>query len=364
MKGSNGLVLAALALAQVWSTGSAFAHPLEYTWQDLAPGVWAAIRQDPFELPQEGNAVFVVTDEGVVVFDAGGAPVMGEAIVAKVRSVTGKPITHVVISHWHGDHMRGLQAIQSAFPQAEILAHPHSRDLILATRERWLKRRVSMVPSIRKSLGEALGKQQDLSGRPLIPAEEAWLKSGLATTDDLDRENNRTAYVTPNATFEDRLTLYLGGTEIQLLHLGRSHTAGDIVMWLPQTGIVVTGDVVTGPVPLMPSPYVADYSGVLGQIKVLGFKTLVPGHGKVEHDSQYIDLLVDTLSTVSAQMKLFVAQGLSKDESVAKVDFSSVEGRFTHGDPFLANRFQDYVAAAVPEAAYMIETGKGITEAF
>src|SRR6478672_2851382 len=125
-------------------TGSASANPFEYNWQELAPGVWGGIRQDPFELPQEGNSVFVVTERGVVVFDAGGSPLMGESIVAKVRSVTDKPITHVVISHWHGDHMRGLQSIQSAFPNVEILAHPFSRDFIVTTQDRWLKRRVSM----------------------------------------------------------------------------------------------------------------------------------------------------------------------------------------------------------------------------
>ena len=69
----------------------AFANPFEYTWQQLAPSVWAGIRQDPFELPQEGNSMFVVTGDGVVVFDAGGSPLMGESIVAKVKSVTSHP---------------------------------------------------------------------------------------------------------------------------------------------------------------------------------------------------------------------------------------------------------------------------------
>jgi len=365
MKTSLGIVLSALAFVPGWSMGKASANPFEYTWRQLAPDVWGAIRQDPFELPQEGNSVFVVTDQGVVVFDAGGAPVMGEAIVAKVRSVTDKPITHVIISHWHGDHMRGLQAIQAAFPQVRVFAHPHSRDFIVATQDRWLKRRVSMVPNIRKAVDDALSKDQDLSGRPLIKEEKAWLQKGLTIADQLDRENNRTAYVIPNATFEDHMTLYMGGKEIQFLHLGNAHTAGDIIMWLPQEKIVATGDIVTGPIPLMPSPYTNDYVGVLNQIKALGFKTLVPGHGLVEYDSQYIDLLIDTIQTVSTQMKSLVAQGLSEEAAIAKVDLSSVEKRFTHGDPFLTNRFQDYVASsALLEAVYLVETGKGPKEAF
>jgi cyclase len=358
------LVLVALALVQVCSMGRASANPFEYAWQELARGVWGGIRQDPFELPQEGNSVFVVTDQGVVVFDAGGSPLMGESIVAKVRSVTGKPITHVIISHWHGDHMRGLQAIQAAFPQIAIVTHPHSRDFIVTTQDRWLKRRVSMVPNIRKAIGAAFDKDKDLSGRPLVADEKAWLQKGLTITDQLDRENNRTTYVAPNATFSDRMVLYLGGREIQFMHPGNAHTAGDIIMWLPLEKIVATGDIVTGPIPLMPSPYTNEYAAVLDKIKALDFQTLVPGHGRVEHDSGYVDLLIDMFRSLSAQMKSLVAGGASKEEAIAKIDLSVVENRFTHGDAFLMNRFHDYVTAALPEAAYLVEIGTGVKEVF
>src|SRR5262245_50358593 len=219
-----------VALAQIGKAEPTRANPFEYAWTNLAPGVWAAIRSDPFELPQEGNAVFVVTDQGVVLFDAGGSPAMGAAIVAKVRSVTSQPITHIVLSHWHGDHMRGLQSIRAAFPGVQILAHPHARDEIVATQDRWLQRRVTMAPNIRKAVAGAIANGRDMSGRPLIPQEKAWLEAGLAATDQLDRENNLTTYVLPTATFEGQLTLYLGGREIRFLRLGNGHTAGDVIL--------------------------------------------------------------------------------------------------------------------------------------
>ena len=335
------LLLALFLIAPI-----AAANPFEYVWQELAPGVWGGIRQDPFELPQEGNSVFVVTEQGVVVFDAGGSPLMGESIVAKVRAVTDKPITHVIISHWHGDHMRGLQSIVAAFPKVAILTHPFSRDFIDSTQEKWLKRRVSMVPNIRKNAGATLSEPM------------------LRTLEELDRENHRTTYVVPNATFTDRLTLHLGGREIQFLHLGNAHTAGDVVMWLPQERIVATGDVVTAPIPLMPSPYTNEYPAVLAKLEALDFKTLVPGHGLVQHDTAYIDLLIDTFRTVTTQMKALVAKGASKEDAIAKIDFTPVEPRFTHGDAFLANRFRDYVSVGLPAAAYDVERGAGVKEVF
>lgn len=355
---------ATFALVISLFTSAALANPFEYSWQQLAPNVFAGIRQDPFELPQEGNTLFVVTDAGVVVFDAGGSPLMGESIVAKVRSVTKQPITHVVISHWHGDHMRGLQSIRAAFPNVSIISTPFARDLIASSQDKWLKRRVSMVPNIRKAFNAAFEKKVDMSGRPLIAAEEAWLRKGLAITDDLDRENQRTAFVVPNTTFTDRIVLFLGSTEIQLLHPGKAHTAGDVILWLPQEKILATGDIVNGPVPLMPSPYARDYIDVLGKLKALGFTTLVPGHGAIEHDTAYIDLLVELFESATKQMRASLAKGTAKDAAIAAIDLSSIEPKFTHGDAFLKNRFDDYVAKTLPTAVYQIESGAGLQESF
>ena len=361
----DALKAAALVLMLALFAAPAHANPFAYGWEQVAPGVWAGIRPDPFELPQEGNAVFVVTSEGVVLFDAGGSPAMGESIVAKVRSVTDRPITHVVLSHWHGDHMRGLQAIVAAFPQAQVYAHPHTRDFIASTQERWLKRRVSMVPNIRKGVAAALEQKHDLAGRPLIPEEERWLRQGLANCDTLDRENNRTTYVLPTATFADSLTLRLGGREIDFRCPGPAHTAGDVVMWLPADSVVATGDIVTAPIPLMPSPYTGDYAAVLARIQALGFRTLVPGHGAVQHDARYLGLLGDLVHEAAAQMKPLVAQGLAQADAEAKVDLSQVEKRFTHGDPFLMHRFEDYVTnGGLLDGAYLVASGKGPNEAF
>ncbi len=358
MKRLAALCLGALAALAVG------ADPFAYQWEQLAPGVWAGVR-DPFELPQEGNAVFVVMRAGVVVFDAGGSPAMGEAIVAQVRAVTDLPVTHVVISHWHGDHMRGLQAIRAAFPQAAVLAHPHTRQWIEQTRDRWLKRRVSMVPNIRKALDAALAAGQDLAGRPLIPEEKAWLEQGLANTARLDEENRRTDYVVPEGAIEDELVLRAGRREIRFFHPGDAHTAGDLIMWLPRERIVATGDVVTTPVPLMPSPYTGSYVAVLERIRALGFAALVPGHGAVQRDGRAIDLLEALVRGVGSQMHALVGQGLGEEAAIGGIDYSGLEAPFTHGDPFLEHRFQDYVAGAeLARAAWRAENGEVPEEPF
>lgn len=340
------------------------ANPFAYSWQQLSPSVWAGIRSDPFELPQEGNAVIVLTSAGAVLFDAGGSPAMGEAIVAKVRTLTDHGVTDVVISHWHGDHMRGLQSIVAAFPSARVIAHADAREWIVKTREKWLKRRVGMVPGIRRAVASALAGGKDLSGRPLTKPERAWLEAGLGITEMLDAENRRTEYVIPDSAISDSLTLFRGGTEIRILHPGKAHTSGDLILWLPDEKIVAAGDIVTAPVPLMPSPYTASYRHVLQQLVALDFSALVPGHGAVQHDASYLALLGETIDSVGKQVHAAVAAGLDRDKAVTAVDFSGVENRFTHGDAFLAHRFDDYVRKALPAAAYSTEVSGAPEETF
>ena len=85
----------------------------------------------------------------------------------------------------------------------------------------------------------------------------------------------------------------------------------------------------------------------------------------MEHDAEYLELLSETITSVSNQMKALVAQGITEKEANAKIDFSGVEKRYTHDDPFLKNRFIDYVSGgALAHAAYMTETAKAPVEVF
>ena len=78
--------------------------PFIFEFEEISPGVWVGVREPSTRYPVMGNTTFVISNVGVVVFDGGGIPAMTEQIIAKIRSETQLPVTHVVISHWHGDH--------------------------------------------------------------------------------------------------------------------------------------------------------------------------------------------------------------------------------------------------------------------
>lgn len=194
-------------------SGSAIAAdqvPFVFEFEQLAPAVWAGVRPDSSRFPVMGNTTFVISDAGVVVFDGGGMPAMAEQVVDKIRSLTNKPVTHVVISHWHGDHNFGVFRFAEEFPSVKFIADGSELSLV----------------------------DREIYKRIIVDAEQ------------IDSEFNRSKVTPPDIVFTDNYTIESGDRNIELLYLGDANTAGDIVMWLPKERIVATGDII-----VLPSPY-------------------------------------------------------------------------------------------------------------
>ena len=127
-----------LVLVLLWVASIASAQdggkqsPFVFEFEELAPGVWAGVRPDGPRFPVMGNTLFVISDAGVVVYDGGGMPAMSEQIIEKIRSLTDLPVTHVVTSHWHGDHNFGVFSFaervrQRAVYRARVHARSHEQ---------------------------------------------------------------------------------------------------------------------------------------------------------------------------------------------------------------------------------------------
>ena len=98
----------------------------DFELRRLVDGVYVAVRPDVFRQPVEGNLVFIVNAEDVVVVDAGGTTASAESAIKLLRSVTDKPVRYLVNTHWHGDHNLGNAAFLKAYPGVEIVAHPNT----------------------------------------------------------------------------------------------------------------------------------------------------------------------------------------------------------------------------------------------
>ncbi|MEO1090366.1 MAG: MBL fold metallo-hydrolase [Pseudomonadota bacterium] len=168
------------------------------SFDEIGPGLYA------FTTEGDPNTGVIVGDDGVMVIDTQATPVMAEAVIERIRGVTDKPITHVVLSHYHAVRVLGA----SAYGAREVVASMACRTMI---HER----------------GEA-DWQSELGRFPrLFRAAESI--PGLTW---------------PTLTFDRAASIHLGRRRVDLVHLGRAHTAGDIVAWVPDAGVLFSGDIV------------------------------------------------------------------------------------------------------------------------
>jgi glyoxylase-like metal-dependent hydrolase (beta-lactamase superfamily II) len=205
------------------------------SFDELGPGLygWTA-EGDP-------NSGIVIGDAGVLVVDAQATPNMAADVIARVRTVTDKPVTHVVLTHYHAVRVLGA----SGYRGAQIICSDVTRSLILERGQQDMDSEIGRFPRL-------------FRGKESIP--------GLTW---------------PHLTFHKRMTLWMGRREVQIIHAGRSHTAGDTVVWLPQEKVCFAGDIVEyGATPYCGDAHFADWPATLAAVQALGAEKLVPGRGR------------------------------------------------------------------------------------
>jgi len=299
---SRWLAGAALALVAL---GSQAADPLPMVPQKVSASAWYVEGVSALGSPQNqnfiSNAAFVVTPAGVVVIDALGSPALAERLVAEIRKVTPKPITHVIVTHYHADHIYGLQTFKAL--GARIIAHQAAR-LYLNSDTARLRLQASR---------EELAPWVDEDTR-LVEADE-WIAG-------------------------DQI-LKIGGIEFQLRVVGPSHTPEDLVVYLPSEKVLFAGDLVFR----SRIPYVGQADSrhwILALERLLTFDAgvVVPGHGPLSQEArQDMQLTHDYLVYLRESMGKAAANLEPFDEAYKNTDWS----QFEHLPLFrVANRMNAY----------------------
>lgn len=195
------------------------------------------------------NAGFVVTDDGVVVFDALGTPSLGWALLQDVQKQTNNKIRFVIVSHYHADHIYGLQVFKD-----------HSGGEIVA------QERAAEYTENRETADERSDQRLDQRRDALSP----WV-------------NKDTRVVEPDITFKERMTIALGAKRLSLIYAGPAHSGSDIMMMVEPDGVLFAGDIVQNSrIPFMNSDDVntSQWLKALDEVSALDPKFIIPGHGK------------------------------------------------------------------------------------
>jgi len=300
-----------------------------YAWHDLGNGVYVHGPTDPLAAPVDGNSTVIVTDRDVLVIDTHINPAAARAVIAKIRSITDKPVTHVLNTHWHDDHTNGNHAFRQAYPAAKIVAH---RATLAALEREWQ----TMEDQRRRAYASVTDAQIRAAADSVEagdPLRAIGLRMYAGYKAALEPELPTLELVYPDLVVEDRLTFERGSRTIVFEWLGRANTDGDILVWLPEEKLLITGDVLVAPVPYAFDAPMVDWIETLDRVAALGAATIVPGHGSVQHDTGYLEQVRSLLRATVATVRDAREAGVSYGQLDASVDLSAHERRFTDGDP-------------------------------
>jgi len=203
---------------------------------------FAALGGSAYAYTAEGdpNSGVVVGDDAVMVLDTQATPIMAQDVIAKIRSVSDRPIRYVVLTHYHAVRVLGA----SAYGATHVIASQDTRDLIEERGAQDYASEVGRFPRLFRAVESIPGL--------------TW----------------------PNVTFKGEMRVWLGRTEVRLLQVGRGHTKGDTIAWLPESEVLFSGDLVEfGATPYTGDAYLTDWPATLDRVAELKPQALVPGRG-------------------------------------------------------------------------------------
>jgi glyoxylase-like metal-dependent hydrolase (beta-lactamase superfamily II) len=230
------------------------------------------------------NSAFVVTDDGVVVFDALGTPPLAQMLVGRIREITTLPIRRVYISHYHADHFYGAQVFEDL--GAEIVAPQGAlRYLESATvGQRLAERRESLAPYV----------------------------------------DEDTRIVTPHRLLAGEERFDLGGVDFRAVNLGSAHSDGDLILFVESDRVLLSGDIIfEGRIPFLGSANSDVWLEVLNELAGLDVAAIIPGHGRAaENPAELVSLTRDYLAYVREKMGEAVENWVPFDQAYEQTDWS------------------------------------------
>ncbi|MCL6456784.1 MAG: MBL fold metallo-hydrolase [Gorillibacterium sp.] len=265
----------------------------------MSTGVYAAIVETGSAAM--GNAGFVDLGEEVLVFDTFNLPQAAQDLKKAVAQLIGKPIRYVVNNHWHGDHMRGNQL----FDKAIIIATETTRSLMEARHPERIRKQREMLPHLVvdiASLASKIETEQDEAALRQMIQQLAFLR-------DIELALLELQIVLPTMVIGSSLTLFGSKRTAQIIAYEHGHTPSDLVLFLPEDGVVFTGDLLS----IHNHPSLGDggdavhWIELLSELERLRASVIIPGHGPVGgtealyEAKQYLNDLLELTAGIRAQ---------------------------------------------------------------
>ena len=287
---------------------------------EIAEGVWHVTGTG--SVFTMSNAMVLVGEFDTLVVDSHVTPAAARALLDSLPAITDKPVRYLVNSHYHFDHAHGNQA----FPEGiDIIGHEFTRaklsgDFGNVLEENTFRSFSDGVPATVANLERQVAAATD-------PTRKAMLQEQHRVQRDYMNAIQEVVPTPPNITLETKMTLFQvvtnGSREIQLLHFGRAHTGGDVVIYLPQEKVAFTGDMMLPGLAYMGDGHVDEWPDTLEGLKSLDFDVWLPGHGLAMRSKEPIDHFQAYLKDLWDKTTQMHSQGVSAEQAAQQIDMTN-----------------------------------------
>ncbi len=293
---------------------TSFTRLSEHCWAYTAEG-------DP-------NTGVIIGDDAVMIVDATATPVMAQDVIKQVRSITDLPIKYVVLSHYHAVRVLGASGFQVAGLQS-VIASQDTYDLIVERGQQDMDSEIGRFPRLFQAVESIPGL--------------TW----------------------PTQTFRGEMRIWLGKLELHIMQIGRGHTKGDTIVWVPREDVMFSGDLVEyGAACYTGDAYLGDWPQTLDNLETFHPKKLVPGRGPAletpEEVKKGLDYTRDFVSTLYNSAKVAVAENMNLKQAMAHIR-SKMDPKFKdvfiyeHCLPFDVSRAFDEASGIVDPQIWTAE---------
>jgi cyclase len=305
----------------------------------IADGIYQFVSPDIDGIEVDGNSIAVVNEHDVLVFDTNVLPSSARIVLGELRKMTDKPVRYVVNSHWHPDHWDGNEVYAKEFPNLEIIASEDTRRLMENTMNVYIRTLEFETQGMNQEFENNLKTGKASDGTALPEKDRNEIEGTLRVEQKFMVEYKAMHPALPNLTFNNKLTLFDGNREFRVMHF-IGNTAGDTILYLPKEKVLLTGDLLVYPVPYMAGSHPSAWIESLKALCSLDANVIVPGHGKVQHDKNYLSLVTESLQSVVDQVHEALRLGMTLAETQKFVRLDAIRVKFTHDDPELNAEFQ------------------------
>jgi len=290
-----------------------------YRFQQIAPGIYSAIGTGSMVVGS--NSAVIVNRDDVLIVDSHMSPESGRAMLEELKAITDKPVRFLVNTHFHYDHTNGNQVFS---PAVDIIGHDFTRAKLAGADYM----QTGLLGALLAGVPKQLADLESRAASETDPAARAKLAQQVKAQQGLASSLKELKPTPPNVAVDDRMTLYRGGREIRILYLGRGHTGGDLVVYLPAERVLCSGDLLVNQIANLVDGYVDEWPATLEKLKALDFDDVIPGHGDPFKGKERIGWFQDYLRDLWRQASALHDQHVPADEAAKRIDLTAHKAHY------------------------------------